>query len=244
MDVTGFFSFILLATLVILISAGLDRLYARVIPVRTLYYAIRMPGVVLHELAHVFGCLITGARITKVVLFSRGGGSVTYLKPALPLLGNLIISSAPLFVLPVVLACLTWLFGAFLGCFLPPILPPSLETTAGIVNMAATTIEIFITNIFTHTNGWFFLYLYLAASIILSLSPSGQDLKNAVLGIVIFVTFCLVVIWSGCAPAIALLSLVISPMSTAFSLGIMYEMIAFIASVPFVIIYGLTTRQI
>jgi hypothetical protein len=242
MDFSDFSNIALLASLVILISAGLDRLVAHVAPAQILYYAIRMPGIVLHELAHVLGCLITGAGIKKVVLFSRDGGSVTYSKPALPLFGNLIISTAPLIVLPVVLACLTWLFGKFLGCFLPPILPPSPGTVAGIQQMVVAIIGIFTTNIVTHLNGWFFLYLYLAASIVLSLSPSVQDFKNAVVGITAFVVLCLVIIWTGSAPAGALLALVIAPLSTAFSLGILFEMIVFFASVPFVIISLIITR--
>jgi hypothetical protein len=242
MDFSDFFTFILLASLVILISAGLERLFLHAVPVQILYNAIRMPGVVLHELAHVLGCLITGAGIQKVVLFSRGGGSVTYSKPALPLFGNLVISTAPLFILPFVLACLTWLFGTSLGCFLPPLLPPSLGTVAGILQMIGTAIEIFTTNTVTRINGWFFLYLYLTTSITLALSPSGQDLKNAFSGILAFAGLCLFVIWSGSAPAVALLMLIIAPLSTAFSLGILFEMIVFIASVPFVIISLIITR--
>lgn len=236
MNFLDFFTFILLASLVILISAGLERLFLHAVPMQTLYDIIRMPGVVLHELAHVLGCLITGAGIQKVVLFSRGGGSVTYSKPAVPLFGNLVISTAPLFILPFVLACLTWLFGTSLGCFLPPLLPPSLGTVAGILQMIGTAIEIFTTNTVTRINGWFFLYLYLTTSIILALSPSGQDLKNAFSGIIAFTGLSLLVIWTGSPPAVALLTLIITPLWTVCSLGILFEFIVFVASVPFLII--------
>ncbi|MCX6686921.1 MAG: M50 family metallopeptidase, partial [Methanoregula sp.] len=116
MDIAGFFNFIILALLVILVSVGLDRLYARIAPFRLFYYALRFPGVVLHEIAHVAGCLVTGAEIKKIVLFSETGGSVTYANPKIPLLGTVIISTAPLFVLPLTLAGLTWIFGTYFGC--------------------------------------------------------------------------------------------------------------------------------
>lgn len=39
---------------------------------RWLYALFFAPGVALHELAHVFGCLLVGARVREVVLW-RGG---------------------------------------------------------------------------------------------------------------------------------------------------------------------------
>ena len=107
MDITGFLLFLLLAATVTLVSYAFDRISGLVLPVRFLYYTVRMPGVVLHELAHVAGCLITGAEIRNIVLFSKDGGSVTYAEPKIPVLGTVIISTAPLLLLPLVLALLT-----------------------------------------------------------------------------------------------------------------------------------------
>ncbi|MBI5635885.1 DUF3267 domain-containing protein [Candidatus Micrarchaeota archaeon] len=36
------------------------------------------PGVILHELAHVLGCLLAGVRVGKVVLWSSWGGMVVH----------------------------------------------------------------------------------------------------------------------------------------------------------------------
>ncbi len=59
---------------VIVISLALDILWARVIPLRSFYYVIRAPGVIVHECSHILGCLITGAKVKKVVFFSERGG--------------------------------------------------------------------------------------------------------------------------------------------------------------------------
>ena len=88
-------------------------------PVRAIYLFIRLPGVVLHECSHIIGCLLTGAQIRNIVLFSKDGGSVTYSRPRLPYIGDVIISTAPLFLLPLALSFVTWIFGSYLGCVFP-----------------------------------------------------------------------------------------------------------------------------
>lgn len=241
MDLPGFFSCVILAALVILISFGLDRLFAQVVPFRSLYYAIRLPGVVLHEIAHIAGCLMTGARIRKVVFFSKEGGSVTYAEPKIPILGTVIISTAPLFFLPLVLAGLTWIFGTYLGCFVPPFVTLAGDLSAGIPDMIKTVMTIFSFNLFTRFNGWFFLYLYLCGSIVLSLAPSGQDFKNAALGIGSLLVLCLLIVKSGFEPGILLISLFVGPLVTALSIGCMFEMIAVLVALPFVLIYVVRT---
>jgi hypothetical protein len=239
MDSSGFFDFIILALLVILISVGLDRLYARIAPFRLLYYALRFPGVVLHEIAHVMGCVVSRAEIKKIILFSENGGSVTYVKPKIPLLGTVIISTAPLFVLPLTLAGLTWIFGTYLGCYVPPVFPSGEGTVAGFYGMIHEITLIFSTNLLYRFNGWFLVYLYLTGSIILSLAPSGQDFLNAAVGIVLMFTLCLFVIWAGFPGPVAVIGMVIAPMKTAFSIGLMYEVIAAFVSVPFILIHGI-----
>ena len=103
------------------ISLALDVLWARVIPLRSFYYFIRAPGVIVHECSHIFGCLITGAKVKKVVFFSEKGGSVTYTASKIPYLGDVVISTAPLFCIPLVLAGCTWVFSQYLGCVFPPL---------------------------------------------------------------------------------------------------------------------------
>ena len=182
---------------------------------------------------------MTGAEIKRIVLFSENGGSVTYVRPKIPLLGTVIISTAPLFVLPLTLAGLTWIFGTYFGCYVPPVFPSGEGTVAGLYEMIHEITLIFSTNLISRFNGWFLVYLYLTGSIVLSLAPSGQDLRNAAVGIVLICTLCLLVIWGGFPGPVAVIGLVIAPMNTAFFIGLMYEMIAAFMSVPFALMYGI-----
>ncbi len=69
---------------------------ARVASNQTIYQIILFPGIILHETSHLVGCLITFAKIRQVKFFSKEGGFVKYEKPIIPLIGNFIISIAPL----------------------------------------------------------------------------------------------------------------------------------------------------
>jgi hypothetical protein len=241
-DISGFFEFILLLVLVVLLSAGLARLFAQVVPFRLCYLVVRLPGVVLHEIAHVAGCVLAGAEIKKVRLFSETGGSVTYGEPKIPVFGNVIISTAPLLILPGVLALLTWVAGTYLGCYVPPVFPSELGTAAGFYGMITEVLFIFSANLVTRFNGWFPVYLYLAGSITLSLAPSRQDLLNAAAGMVLVTALCLLVIWGGSEGAVTLISLILIPMNTALSIGLMYEVITAFLSLPFIVLHGIMSR--
>lgn len=61
-----------------------------------LFYAFVYPGVILHELGHFIGCKLTGARVCSVKLVSKTGGEVIHEKSKLPIVGNFIISIFPL----------------------------------------------------------------------------------------------------------------------------------------------------
>lgn len=241
MDTTGYLGFLLLAIMVTMISGLLDRLYAAILPARFLYYAIRMPGIVLHELAHVAGCLCTGARIRDIVLFSKEGGSVTYASPKIPVLGTVIISTAPLLLLPLVLSLLTWIFSTYLGCDLAITLPGSLDGD-GAYGIGATVFTLFSANLITAFNPWFLLYLYLCTTIILSLAPSRQDFSNAAAGILLIAISGLLVLLSGFAPAISVLSQILDLMAYPFLLGLVFEITAGVVAVPLVVLYGIRTR--
>jgi len=58
-------------------------------------YFFLIPGVVLHELSHLFACIITFTRVKTFSLYEKGGGFVVYEKPK-TFLVNFIISIAPL----------------------------------------------------------------------------------------------------------------------------------------------------
>lgn len=238
MDLTGFAIFCALAAAVTVVSLGLDVLYARILPFRFLYYAIRMPGIALHEISHVTGCLVTGAAVKKVVLFSKEGGSVTYAEPKIPLLGNVVISTAPLILMPLFLALLTEVFPLLsAGSSVSGL--PSAGAGIALYELAASVAGLFAANLFSRFNGWFLLYLYLCVSVILSLAPSRQDFSNAAAGIVIVVSACVLVMVSGHTPAISLLSQAVDLMTYPFLLGLFFEMIAAAVSLPLALAYGI-----
>jgi hypothetical protein len=235
---TGYLIFLLVAATVTVASYALDRLYAEILPARFLYEAIRIPGIALHELAHVAGCLVTGAKIRAIVLFSKDGGSVTYSGPKVPVLGTVVISTAPLVLLPLLLSLLTWVFSSFLGCSLGITIP---ETGSGDApfQLAAAITGLFYENLVARFNGWFLVYLYLCVSIILSLAPSRQDFANATAGIALLAAAGLLVIGSGYAPAVSLMGKVLGLMAYPFMLGFLFEMIVAVVSLPLVVIYGI-----
>jgi len=63
---------------------------------QTIYYAVLFPGVIIHEIGHLLGCLITLTRVKAVKFFSKTGGVVVHEKPRIEFLGEFIISIMPL----------------------------------------------------------------------------------------------------------------------------------------------------
>ena len=234
----SFLAVVLTGIFVMVISMVLDRFWSRALSMWGLYYLISAPGVVVHECTHIAGCLITGAKIKKVVFFSKEGGSVTYQSPKVPLLGNVIIGTAPLFGIPLVLAGLTWLFGTYFGCTLFSSVP-SLTSLAGAGALLSSAFLILYENLVVEFNGWFLLYLYLTISLVLSLSPSMQDIKNALAGLVILTLLGLLVIASGIPLLIDVLGSVMTLFATGLALGFAFELIVLIVTVPVMVVYKL-----
>jgi hypothetical protein len=242
MDTSGFLFTLLTGVAVIIISYALDHVWAAVMPVRVIYYVIRAPGVVLHESAHIVGCLVTGARIRDVVFFSRDGGSVTYTRPLIPYLGDVIISTAPLFAIPLVLLFITEIFGTYLGCAFP-VFPPVINSTGTMIPVAEAIVNTLSMNLITRFNGWFLVYLYLTISLVLSLAPSEQDIKNATAGFLLSALAGVMILWSKIPVAENFLTVVMHLLDLGFTLGLVYGLIALTVSLPLVLWYGYTRRS-
>jgi hypothetical protein len=221
---------------VIAISLVLDILWAQVIPLRSLYYAIRAPGVIVHECSHILGCIITGAKIKKVVFFSQGGGSVTYTSSKIPYIGDVVISSAPLVCIPVVLAGLTWVFSQYLGCVFPP-MPIAVNSINALLELVVTITILFTQNLVIRFNPWFIVYLYLTVTLVLSLAPSAQDMKNATIGIGIILIACILILLSSLPSLVNILESLIRLIGIGFTFGLMFEIIALVISSPLMIWY-------
>ncbi len=233
---TSFLTVFVTGIVVIFISRGLDFLWARVVPVRFFYYVIRAPGVIVHELSHVLGCLLMGAKIKNIVFFSEKGGSVTYSAPAVPYFGDVVIISAPIFFIPLVLAGCTWFFSQYLGCVFPSLIP-DIGTTDTFFSLVAGIVSMFTRNLIVTFNAWFLLYLYLTLTLVLSIAPSDQDAKNAAIGIGIIALIGILILWSSLPFAVSILMKIISFIEMGFILGLLFGIIALVISVPVVILY-------
>jgi hypothetical protein len=235
-NATSFLVVIGMGIIVTLISRALDVIWAQVTPVRFFYYLVRAPGVVVHELSHVIGCFIMGAKVKNVVLLSKEGGSVTYSRPKIPYLGDVVISTAPLFCIPLVLAGCTWVFSQYLGCVFP-VLPQGISSTADLFLLGTAVLGMFTRNILVMFNPWFLLYLYITLSLVLSVAPSAQDISNAAIGIGIISLTGILILWSGIPFAVSILAEISRLVGIGFVLGLTFGIIALIISIPLTIVY-------
>lgn len=233
----NYLAVVLTGILVIFLSKILDALWARMIPVRGIYLFVRAPGIIVHECSHILGCLLTGAKVKNVVLLSREGGSVTYSPSPIPFIGDVIINSAPLFCIPLVLYGCSWFFSAYLGCFIP-VLPDPIGSAGFPGTIASQIAGVFEANILNRFDLWFLVYIYLTISLVLSLAPSRQDMKNAALGMTVIIAAGALVFWSNYAPAIALLDLIVGVIGISFVLALGFGVIALVISLPLLVAYA------
>jgi len=237
MDSSGVLFILFTGIAVIALSYALDHLWAATMPVRMIYLFIRIPGVVLHECAHIIGCLVTGARIRNIVLFSKDGGSVTHTRPLLPYIGDVIISTAPLFLLPLALSWITWVFGTYLGCIFPAF-PAMIASPDILMDLMKAISFSFSDNLITRFNGWFLLYLFLTVSLVLSVAPSSQDMKNAAAGIILMTLAGFLIAGSGIPLAVSVLAELVRLLGEGFTLGLVFGLVAFAVSLPLLVWYA------
>jgi len=151
------------------------------------YRVLALPGILVHEISHALGCLLTGARITGFGLFEPGEGYVEHEPPTLPILGAPLISLAPIAACGAALWCVARLFGitgfgsaplpdsvsfspAGLGAFAEGFFGTTWHHAQMLWNTAALDIRLLVA-------------LYLGLALAVALGPSRQDLRNAALGV-------------------------------------------------------------
>ncbi|NQT18571.1 MAG: hypothetical protein HQ592_02620 [Planctomycetes bacterium] len=170
-----------------LLSYAVERLWSDFASHRFFHYALA-PGIVVHELSHIFGCVLTGAKVGHVVLFGPSGGSVEHSEPKMPLLGQPIISLAPIAGCTLALWGVWWVFSARLG-LRPSELPGVELSAAGGIELWQVMRKLFVEafrQVFSRKllslEGAAFVYLVLTFSV--SMAPSRTDLRHALLGLV------------------------------------------------------------
>ena len=173
-------SFILMVIILIILCIILNHFLIRYFN-RIVLLFILAPGVVIHELSHAVGCLLVGAKIKEIKLFSPKGDSLGYVshtKAKIPIIGQLVISIAPL------VGCSLFLFFiAFITDF-----PTDYEYTIELTDKDAFIeffriiedgIEFITKSDFTNLKTWVFLYFALSLSA--NIAPSSKDFKNILL---------------------------------------------------------------
>lgn len=178
---------------VILLSQGITRMVTSA----TNGFVFRLlvfPGVLVHELSHYVACKLTGAPVEKMQLFGRlpsedgkrvYGGYVMHGPSKLPIVGDFLISFAPVFGGLTLIHLFTVLAGDPLGLDHSPAeavsddASPQHNIQSAIWGMVYLMGRLPI-RIYENFGNWiFWVYLYLTASLAVTLAPSRQDFKNS-----------------------------------------------------------------
>jgi hypothetical protein len=143
------------------------------------------PGVAVHELSHAAACFATFAPVEEIAIWDPQGGHVTHGPSKIPFVGSVLIAMAPILGCSITLVGLShWLLDAppdlpspaSLGAPWPDYLRPLVEAPRA---LGATLIQ-------GDFRDWhLYLFLYLGTSLALSVSPSKEDLKNCLVGMLV-----------------------------------------------------------
>jgi hypothetical protein len=109
-----------------------------------------------------------------------------------------------------------------------------MDTLFGLV--IAITI-LFTQNLVVRFNPWFIVYLYLTVTLVLSLAPSVQDMKNAAVGIGIILLACILILLSSLPSLVSFLKSILRLIGIGFTFGLMFEIIALLISTPLMVWY-------
>ena len=206
------------------------------------FHYLLAPGVIVHELSHVLGCFLVGAEVQKVNLFSEEGGSVEHGKPKLPIVGQVIISLAP------IAGCLVVLWGISLLFKSPPdpkwALPGSVfpeKLWDGVVGVGmtfwTTVTNTEFRNLRTLAFGYFLFTFALATA------PSKADLKNAIAGIVALGLLWALVLWfMRKSPLDGQLPTASMPLWGTLSMEVLALVVALAIAIPLVLVAVLVRR--
>ncbi len=162
----------------IVISFFLGFLWSKIFPNKK-YNIIIFPGVIIHELSHLLACLVVGAKIKGMGIFSSKGSYVAHTKPKIPLIGNFLISFSPI-AGGIAVLILSFLFFGYDY--------PQVGFSSFFDSFFNLIREAFIFSSEQYGNWQFWVFIYIGLSILICLVPSKQDLKNSFLStIFIFV---------------------------------------------------------
>ncbi len=165
------------------------------------YLVTQWPGVIVHELSHLFAAVLTFTRVHDVKLFAPQGDTLGYIthERTLNPLKNIFISIAPLFGVTAVM----WLVVKFLmpSLYLDIISPVRIALVNG--SSVSGMANIYL-NYFSHLwaeisfSDWHtYLFLYLMIALSSHAAPSSVDLKHAFWGFIGLLTIAALVLYAG-----------------------------------------------
>jgi hypothetical protein len=180
------------------ISNWLNGRYLNYQPIRTLYYI----GALVHELSHALLCVLTGAKIEEIVIFSSQP-HVTHRPSRIPVIGEALISIAP------IAGGLLFLFLVnryLLGNYF--MLPQLAGQSGWSEPEKILTGFLAQVNIFTWQS-WVMIFLFFNVGAMLG--PSPRDLKNIWLALIVlfFISWPLLEYWGIFAIIIILINIVL-----------------------------------
>jgi len=168
-NLTGYdYSLILMVLLLLVLSYLVNYLLSKSILGRAYQYFL-LPGVVLHETAHLIFCILTGAKVVSVTFFDSEGGRVEHEKPKLPIIGQVLISTAPLvFGIIAIFLLASWLGlkGIEIGLLKTAVMGDWLQFFARYLEPVSLS----------GYKTWLAIYFILAVAV--TMAPSKQDFKN------------------------------------------------------------------
>ena len=184
--------------------------------IRRFYRFFVAPGVIVHELSHAIGCLVTGAQIVEINFWKSTGGHVKHYQPKMGLPGEAIIALAPIWGTFLVLFGLTWYVA------------PSTFTSLGTYDLAS------IAGAFDWASVQSWLYLYIVTSLVATIAPSKTDMSYALASLAVgSVLLIFLLMIPGIAELLASFGATVKPFAV-FTIALMTLalLIAFILALP------------
>lgn len=175
---------ILLIVIVLLLSFLINFFFQNTIFGKS-YRIFVAPGVIVHEMSHALLCLMTGAKITKMSLFDKNGGSVEHHPSKLPFIGSILISLAP------------FVFGSVIIYFLAELLGFK-QINFFQIDYSFSGIISFFKNVISQfhlSDIRSIIIAYLIISVAVTMTPSSQDLKNIVYSVLVLVIILILAIY-------------------------------------------------
>lgn len=174
-------SFSVLIWLIILLIFGfvLDNLWKKIFS-GNIYRLFLAPGIIIHELSHALVGRMVGAKIEEINFFSKQGGFVKYrssdfVRP----LSEMFINFAPVLGGIGALLFFSWILDLQMILWLADFQQPFFQGLRVVIQKIPSFV-------FENWLKWqFWLFVYLAISIIICLIPSKVDIKNALGGILV-----------------------------------------------------------